>query len=179
MGDGELKAKGSGAAPKEEPEASAEDPVQKLSEERDRLLASLQRTQADFQNFRARAERERAQWREETIAETLLTILPALDNLERALAAARAGGTLEALTQGVSQVVAQVERVLSSLGISKVAAEGKSFDPKFHEVLCEVPAPEGAKPGEVVSVVEAGYQLHGRVIRPARVTVARAKEAGG
>ena len=136
------------------------------------LQASLLRVQADFQNFRARMERERAQWRDDLVVEVLLPLLPPIDDLERALAAAKAGGTLEAFVQGVTQVSARVEKALSGLGVSRVQAEGKPFDPKQHEVVAEVPAPEGTPAGQVVHVVEQGYAVRGRVVRHARVTVA-------
>lgn len=165
---------------KPEPEPEKKDPEGKEeakpspAEERDRLVASLQRVQADFQNFRSRMERERAQWRQDLTAEAVLPFLGALDNLNRALESAKAGGTLETMVQGVTQVTAQVEKALKEMGITRIAAEGKPFDPKLHEVLSEVPA-AGAPAGQVVHVVEQGYTAGGRVVRPARVTVA----AGG
>ena len=137
------------------------------------LQASLLRVQADFQNFRARMERERAQWRDDLTVEALLPLLPPIDDLERMLAAAKAGGTLEAFVQGVTQVAARMEKALSSLGVSRIEAEGKPFDPKRHEVVAQVPAPEGTPSGQVLNVVEQGYLVKGRVVRHARVTVAQ------
>ena len=151
-------------APKPE-EAKAEDRVAELT-------AALQRTQADFQNFRSRTERQKAEWRDDILAETVTPLLGILDTLDRALASAKAGGNLDAFVAGVSQVSAQAEKALASLGVTRVEAVGKPFDPKSHEVLCQVPAPEGTPEGQVVSVVEAGYRAGGRLLRPAKVTVA-------
>ena len=140
------------------------------------LTASLQRVQADFQNFRARTERQKAEWRDEILVETVTPFLGILDTLDRALAAAKEGGNLEAFVAGVSQVSVQAEKALSALGVARVEAEGKPFDPKTQEVLCQVPAPEGVPEGQVVSVVEAGYRAGGWLLRPAKVTVAGAGE---
>ena len=159
-------------ADKEKKEEAKSAPEDALQAERDRLLASLQRSQADFQNFRSRMERERAQWRDDIVAEAVRPLLEAFDGVERSLKAAREGGTLEALVQGVTQVDAQIAKALKSLGIEPVPALGKPFDPKLHEVLCQVPAPAGTPAGQVVTVVEQGYTMRGRLIRPARVTVA-------
>ena len=150
----------------------AEAEPEKKEDEKESLLQALQRAQADFQNYRARMERERAQWRDELRAEAVLPFLDALDNLDRVLAAAKGGGTLEALVQGVSQVTAQVAKALSELGIRRIEAEGKPFDPKRHEILAQVPVPPGTPAGQVVNVVAQGYTAGGRLVRPARVTVA-------
>ena len=137
------------------------------------LTASLQRVQADFQNFRSRTERQKGEWRDEILAETVTPLLGILDTLDRALAAAKGGGNLDAFVAGVSQVSAQAEKALASLGVTRVEAVGKPFDPKSHQVLCQVPAP-GIPEGQVVEVVEAGYRAGGRLLRPAKVTVAGA-----
>lgn len=135
------------------------------------LLASLQRVQADFANFRARMEREKAQWRDDLQGEAVAPLLAAFDNLWRALDAAKAGGSLDAMVQGVTQVRAQVEKALLQMGIKRIEAEGQAVDPKLHEVVAQVPAPEGTEKGRVVHVVEQGYTVGGRLLRPARVTV--------
>ena len=159
-------AKHAEAETKQEPETPPPDP--RVAE----LTAALQRAQADFQNFRSRTERQKSEWRDDILAETVTPLLGILDTLDRALAAAKAGGNLEAFVSGVSQVSAQAEKALASLGVTRVEAVGKPFDPKSHEVLCQVPAPEGTPEGQVVSVVEAGYRAGGRLLRPAKVTVA-------
>ena len=134
------------------------------------LLRTLQRVQADFQNYRARMDRDRAQWRDDLTGEAVRPLLAAFDNLARLLAAAKAGGTLESLVQGVSQVESQIEKALLSVGVARIPAEGRAFDPKLHEILAQVPAP-GVPAGQVVNVVEQGYTAGGRVLRPAKVTV--------
>lgn len=165
---------GTAGKPEESPAGEAPQP----EDEKARLLAALQRAQADFQNYRARMERERAQWRDELTGEAVLPFLSAFDNLARALEAAKAGGTLEALVQGVTQVEAQVEKALGSLGIKRVEAEGKALDPKLHEVIAQVPTPAGVPAGQVVHVVEQGYTVGGRLLKPARVTVAAGEKGG-
>ncbi len=158
--------------PPQDPEPEVPGPDPRIAE----LTAALQRAQADFQNFRARTERQKGEWRDEILSETVTPFLGILDTLDRALAAAKAakgeGGTLEGFVSGVSRVSAQAEKALTSLGVTRVEAEGRPFDPKSHEVVCEVPAPEGVEAGRVVAVVEAGYRAGGRLLRPAKVTVA-------
>ena len=135
------------------------------------LMAALQRAQADFANFRARMEREKAQWRDDLLVEALRPLMGAFDGLARALEAAQLGGTLEGLLQGVTQVNAQVEKGLGELGVFRIEAVGKPFDPKLHEVVAEVAGPDGVPAGSVVHVTEQGYLVRGRLLRPARVTV--------
>ena len=147
--------------------------VAQLEESRDRLL----RLQADFENFRKRAARER----EETVrfgAQNLVKdLLSVVDNLDRALDHARksGGGDLEGLLQGVELVYRELLAVFEKHHITPIDASGQTFDPALHEAIAQVP--DGSvEPNCVIEVLQKGYQLRDRLIRPARVVVARAPE---
>ena len=135
-----------------------------LAAEHDRLL----RTAADLENFRKRVAREREEAARSAAGPVVKDLLPAVDNLERALAAAPPGDPLAA---GVRMVLRQVEEALLRHGVEPKDALGEVFDPALHEALATVPSP-GAIPGTVVSQHGRAWMHHGRLLRPAMVAVA-------
>jgi molecular chaperone GrpE len=142
-----------------------------LEEERDSYLALLQRTQADFDNYQKRIQRDLAQERRYACAPLVREELPVLDNLQRALAAARQAGEEGPLVQGVTMVQSQLAEILRRFGIVPINPQGQPFDPMQHESVLEEPRSD-VDPGTVVRVLETGYRLHDRMLRPARVVVA-------
>lgn len=147
-----------------------------LEEIRDRWI----RLNADFENFRRRTLREREdafQYGHEKLAKDLL---PAVDNLGRALDAARKSGIgdLESLLQGLELVQRDLESVLSKHGVTEVEALGQPFDPSVHEALAQVP--DASVPANtVVQVFQRGFRLRDRLLRPAQVVVSKAGGASG
>jgi molecular chaperone GrpE len=139
-----------------------------LATERDEYLALAQRTQADFENYRKRIARESALALQRGVAKLAKELLPALDNLDRALEAA---ATDDPLLDGVRLVRAELSAGLGRLGIESFGAAGDTFDPVEHEAVAQQPV-EGAPSGSVVEVYQPGYRLGASVIRPARVLVA-------
>jgi molecular chaperone GrpE len=139
-----------------------------LATERDEYLALAQRTQADFENYRKRIARESALAQERGVSKLAKELLPALDNLDRALEAA---ATDDPLLDGVRLVRAELSAGLGRLGIESFGAAGDTFDPVEHEAVAQQPV-EGAPSGSVVEVYQPGYRLGASVIRPARVLVA-------
>jgi molecular chaperone GrpE len=139
-----------------------------LATERDEYLALAQRTQADFENYRKRVARESALALQRGVAKLAKELLPALDNLDRALEAA---ATDDPLLDGVRLVRAELSAGLGRLGIESFGAAGDTFDPVEHEAVAQQPV-EGAPSGSVVEVYQPGYRLGASVIRPARVLVA-------
>jgi molecular chaperone GrpE len=139
-------------------------------QERDQFLALLQRTRADFENYEKRVLRDHAQERRYLSGVLALDLLPALDNLERALDAAKQAGETGPLVQGVVLVQAQIVDVLRRHGITPIEAEGQPFDPTRHEAVMQQPAPD-KPPHTVLQVVERGFLIHDRVLRPAKVIV--------
>ena len=137
--------------------------------ERDEYLAIAQRTQADFENYRKRMTREVGTAESRGITRLAKELLPALDNLDRAIAAASSGQ--DSLVEGFRLVHAEITTALARLGIEGFAPKGEQFDPTQHEAMAQQPV-EGAESGTVVEVYQPGYRLNDTVLRPARVVVA-------
>jgi molecular chaperone GrpE len=144
----------------------------KKAAERDQYLDLAQRTRAEFENYQKRNQREREQERQYWAKEFVLDILPVLDNLERATAAAAQAGEKGPLVQGVAMVHQQFLDLLKRYGVSRIEAEGQPFDANRHQALVQQPTAD--KPANtVLHVVEQGYLHHDRVLRPAKVVVAQ------
>jgi molecular chaperone GrpE len=141
----------------------------------DEYLALAQRTQADFENFRKRMTRDVAAAEMRGVNRLAKELLPALDNLGRALAAAEAGGehgTPEHhLTSGIKLVHDELLAALGRVGIVPFSPRGERFDPNEHEAMAQQPV-EGADAGTVVEVYQQGFRHGENVLRPARVVVA-------
>jgi molecular chaperone GrpE len=131
------------------------------------------RAEADLQNFRRRAQRDVEEARRTAEERVLLEIVAAIDDLERALDSARAAAAADAYVQGVQLVAQRLSEYLARQGVTALDPLGQPFDPRFHEALLEVPAAEGARPGDVVQVALKGYRRGERALRAARVVVAR------
>ncbi len=165
-----------GEAPEATDAAAVEQDLEELqakAAQRDEYLALAQRTQADFENYRKRAQRDAQAAEARGTAKVVKELLPALDNLERALAAAEAEEADEEhhLTAGIRLVQQDLVAALERVGIEAFSPKGEPFDPNEHEAMLSQPV-EGAEPGTVVEVYQQGYRLNGTVIRPARVVVA-------
>jgi molecular chaperone GrpE len=173
-------------APAEEHERKLAQDLEQLTakaEKADEYLELAQRTRADFENFRRRAAREAAAAQERGITKLAKELLPAVDNLDRALQAAQAAasgdhgsgqaenGTAATLASGIKLVHDDVVAALGRAGIEGFSPEGERFDPQVHEAVAQIPA-EGAESGTVVEVYQRGYRIGDVVIRPARVVVA-------
>lgn len=139
----------------------------------DEYLALAQRTQADFENFRKRMTRDVRAAEARGIGRLARELLPALDNLDRAIAAVEASDDEEEhhLTKGIRLVQSELANALARAGIEVYAAKGELFDPVHHEAVAQTPV-EGAESGSIVEVLQSGYRLNELVLRPARVVVA-------
>jgi molecular chaperone GrpE len=145
------------------------------AQERDQFLDLLKRTQADFENYQKRNRTEREQERKYAQKPLATDLLPVLDNLERAVAAARQSNETGPLVQGVNMVLSQFLELLKRHGVTRIEAEGQPFDPNVHQAVAQAPASDKIPAGSVAQVLEHGYMLHDRVLRPARVIVAMAQ----
>jgi molecular chaperone GrpE len=137
-------------------------------------LASWQRAAADYQNLKRRMEQERSEVGRLANAALVINLLPLLDDIERAL---RTVDTkLAGLTwiDGVWLIYRKFQAVLENAGVKEIPAEGEAFDPKLHEAISQAPGEEG----KVVSVVQKGYTLGERVVRPAMVIVGQGQGPG-
>lgn len=137
----------------------------KSSEYRD----SWMRSQAEFQNYKKRLERDNELTYVTMKGDIIKKVLPALDDLERALQNRPAN---DPWANGIELIARKLQNVLESEGIKRIEAEGREFDPNFHEAISHEPG-DGIKSGFVISVVQNGYMLGERVIRPALVRVAQ------
>jgi molecular chaperone GrpE len=144
------------------------DELVKTAAERDQYLALAQRTQADFENYRKRVARDAVQAQERGVTKLAKELLPALDNLDRAIDAAEAEDPLLA---GVRLVRSELSAALARLGIEAFVPLGEAFDPNLHEAVAQQPV-EGATSGAVAEVFQNGYRMGETIIRPARVLVA-------
>jgi molecular chaperone GrpE len=142
--------------------------MDRLKAERDQLLDRLARVQAEFENARKRAEREKAEFRDHVTGAVVEQFLPVLDNFELAL---KAAGSEEQLRSGVSLIVKQMEEVLGKMQVQAVAAVGEVFDPRVHEALGTVER-EDVPDQHVAEEIRRGYKMRERLLRPALVRVA-------
>lgn len=146
------------------------DELVRTAAQRDEYLALAQRTQADFENYRKRVAREAAGAQERGVIALARELLPALDNLDRALEAAAKD---DPLLEGVRLVRSELGAALARVGIESFCPVGEPFDPELQEAVATAPQGEDGKPGgTVVEVYQHGYRLGASVIRPARVVVA-------
>jgi molecular chaperone GrpE len=152
------------------------DELLETAAQRDEYLALAQRTQADFENYRKRVARDSAAAQERGIALLAKELLPALDNLDRALGEAGTAGARaedDPLLQGVRLVHSELSAALARAGIESFSPVGEVFDPSLHEAVATAQqSSNGAQSGTVVEVFQPGYRLGASVIRPARVVVA-------
>ena len=146
------------------------DQLAEAKRERDEYLELARRTKADFENYRKRVAKETSEALARGKADLARQMLPALDNLERALAVGEDASAHPALVQGVAMVRDELRSRLEGAGVESFDPTGEKFDPQLHEALSTRPD-EGTKPGVVLETVEKGYRLNGQVLRPARVVV--------
>ena len=165
----------------EKPEAKPEDDIEALKKratERDEFLDLLQRTAADYSNYRKRIERDKAAWSDAAVAEFVLKILPALDDFDRALAHADESTSVETFAQGIRLIENKLYDVLKSCDIEPIVPEWQRFDPAEHQAV--VVEETDKVPDQTVTVVLLkGYRMRGKVLRPAQVKVARKPHGTG
>lgn len=154
------------------PAAHDENALATLTAERDDLKDRLLRLAADFDNHRKRVERERRELSEAAAADLIRDVLPVVDDLERAIAAASADGDSPLLI-GVRLTHKQLLEQLRRRGVEPIDAVGQPFDPQIHEAVGSVPA-NGRPDGEVVEEFRKGYRLGGKLLRASMVQVAKA-----
>lgn len=157
--------------------ARAQQRLDQLAREADELRDKYLRARAEFDNYRRRMEGELAREREAGMDAMVLPVLSVFDDLERALDAAARTGLDDPFVTGVRVVRDSLLRQLEVLGITALGLVGEAFDPEKHEALAVVPASPEAADGAIVQVYSAGFAKGDRLIRPARVVVAKAEGA--
>jgi len=158
---GEEKPEGPGDKPEEKPEEKKED---------EDLQAKFLRLSADFQNYRRRCESEKADIYAYANEKIVLQVLDVIDNFDRAMSTAVEG---DKFAEGMQLILKQLQDVLSKNNVAEIDALGKDFDPNFHNAVMTEPAAEGEDSGKVTKVLQKGYTLNSKVIRPAMVAVSQ------
>lgn len=154
---------------------TADSLTEQLAQEKERAesyLASWQRSAADFQNYKRRVEQEREELSRIANAALIINLLPLLDDLERALTNVDAHLAGMTWLDGIRLIDRKFQTILEMNGVTEIEADGQTFDPNVHEAVM---FGEG-EDGKVLSVVQKGYRLGGRVLRPALVVVGQGKK---
>ena len=157
-------------APAEAPVAETDRLRREVEDARKRVLQA----QADAENFRKRMRRDYEDQLKYAAVPLVGDILQVRDNLTRAIDAAGSAEQTTGLKEGVQMVAKQLDDTLAKHGVEPIPAEGETFDPNVHEAISQIPS-EDHPQGVVVHVAVAGFQMHGRVIRPAQVVVSAGK----
>ncbi|RXT14812.1 nucleotide exchange factor GrpE [Ammoniphilus sp. CFH 90114] len=152
-------------------ELEQNDPLAALKQEAEENYNRYLRVQADFDNFRKRTRKEKEELQKYASLPLIEGLLPALDNLERALAAGQnTGEHSDSLIKGVEMVFRQIQSVLEQEGLKQIEAQGNPFDPQFHQAVMQEESAE-YEAGIVIQELQKGYVLKDRVIRPSMVKV--------
>lgn len=146
-----------------------EEAQQMVREEKDKYL----RLSAEFDNYRKRTLKEKAELIKNGGEKTLTAILPVLDDFERALKNLESSEETKAMKEGVELIFSKFQKILGQEGLQKIETEGQAFDTDFHEAIALIPAPSEDLKGKILDCVQTGYMLNEKVIRHAKVAVAQ------
>lgn len=146
-----------------------EEAQQMVREEKDKYL----RLSAEFDNYRKRTLKEKAELIKNGGEKTLTAILPVLDDFERALKNMEVSEEAKAMKDGVELIFSKFQKILGQEGLQKIETEGQAFDTDFHEAIALIPAPSEDLKGKILDCVQTGYMLNEKVIRHAKVAVAQ------
>ena len=172
----ELLEESTSTADETEAEQVSDDPVDMLAAAQMKAVEARQdmlRMQADMENLRKRLVREQEKARRRTLERFMGDLLPVRDSLERGLeAASDPAASAEALREGKELIIKMLTKVMGDHGLQTIDPSGEAFDPEKHEAMTMLPSPDHDE-NTVIDVLEKGYQLHDRLIRPAKVVVSR------
>lgn len=147
------------------------DPLESAKEEISELKDKYLRSVAEFDNYRKRTLKEKAELILNGGEKAVAAILPVLDDMERAIASGEKTEDLQVLREGMKLIYAKFQKALESLGVKKIETDGADFDTDVHEAVAMVPGMGDDKKGKVLDCVQAGYKLNDKVIRHAKVAV--------
>lgn len=151
------------------PDAKEQDLAAELAELKDKYL----RTMAEFENYRRRTSAEKAEWIRQATKDLALHICDVLDNLERALIQASVEERESPFGKGIILIEKQLAKILEREGIKKIEALGQEFNPEYHEALAHIPSEY--EENIVAAIIQNGYMMNDKVIRPVRVAVSNGK----
>ena len=156
--------------PSEEKAEEKKEPTfeEKFIETNDKFL----RLHAEFDNFRKRTYKERIEFSKIASEDVLKSLLPVVDDLERAIKSMETVDDVTIISEGVVLINNKFKNILVQKGLEEIKAEGETFNTDFHEAIANIPAENEDMKGKIIEVVEKGYSLNGKVIRFAKVVVA-------
>lgn len=146
--------------------------LEKVNQQAAENFDGWQRERADFLNYKKRIERDRVSTEQAITSDIVKKFLVTLDDLERALKSRPASGDGAAWAEGIELIYRKLQSLLEARGVTRIPAESQDFDPNLHEAITHEDSPD-FESGQIIEVIEQGYILGDRVIRPARVRVAR------
>lgn len=155
------------------PEEQWQKPLDELQAQLDEQKDKYLRLAAEFDNFRRRTAKEKAELTKTGGAKAITAVLPVIDDMERAIENALKTSDIEALTEGLNLIYQKFLKVLGEEGLEKMSPKDEPFDTDFHEAIAMVPAADEAQKGKVLDCVQTGYKLNDKVIRHAKVVVAQ------
>jgi len=163
------------AEEKEEPaaEPALNDKVAELEQQQQDLRDKHLRLLAEFDNFKKRNARERLELINSAGADIIASLLPVLDDFDRALKTLEEAKDVASIEEGIRLIYNKLKSQLTQKGLREMEAQGEPFDPDYHDALTEVPAPKKALKGKVVEEVEKGYFLNNKILRHAKVVVGK------
>ena len=150
-------------------EKELEEAKKTIEEQKDKYL----RLSAEFDNYRKRTMKEKAELIKNGGEKAISAILPILDDLERALQNMQKADNVQSMYEGLDLILQKFHKVLAQEGLQKMEPVGETFDTDYHEAIALVPAPDEAQKGKVLDCVQTGYKLNDKVIRHAKVVVAQ------
>jgi molecular chaperone GrpE len=172
----EMLSESTSAGDETESEQVSDDPLDMVAAAQMEAVEARQdmlRMQADMENLRKRLVREQEKARRRTLERFMGDLLPVRDSLERGLeAASDPAASVEALREGKELIMKMLTKVMGDHGLQTIDPAGEAFDPEKHEAMTMLPSPDHDE-NTVINVLEKGYQLHDRLIRPAKVVVSR------
>ena len=155
--------------PEQKLEKELEEAKKTIEEQKDKYL----RLSAEFDNYRKRTMKEKAELIKNGGEKAISAILPILDDLERALQNMQKADNVQSMYEGLDLIFQKFHKVLAQEGLQKMEPVGETFDTDYHEAIALVPAPDEAQKGKVLDCVQSGYKLNDKVIRHAKVVVAQ------
>jgi molecular chaperone GrpE len=155
----------------EKASATDKDPVEGLKSEIAELKDKYLRLYADFENFRRRTAKEKLEMISGASADMMKSILPIVDDFERAKVSFDSSAEIDALKEGVDLIYTKLYKTLEGKGLKPMTSKGEPFDVEIHESIAQFPAPSDDLKGKVIDEIEKGYYLNDKVIRYAKVIV--------
>lgn len=147
--------------------------IEDIQQEHGELKDKFVRQVAEFDNYKKRTARERIDLLQNAAKDTVASLLPVLDDFDRAIKAGDADDNVEPVSEGVKMIYNRLKTVLGQKGLREMETHEQAFDPELHEALTEIPAPSEDMKGKIIDTIEKGYYLNDKIIRHARVVVGK------